>query len=133
MLTWLASYPKSGSTWVRAFLAAYQSFESEVSEFDLTHIPRCSNSDSHGQSQRWPTVLTRAHAERVINVHAPTMRLIGYEIPDLNQVYASRRSENGSSVVPMQRVSSELPIQTLAAPEEPKASISANGHTSGRG
>jgi len=46
MLTWLASYPKSGSTWVRAFLAAYQSFESEVSEFDLTHIPRCSNSDS---------------------------------------------------------------------------------------
>ena len=46
MLTWLASYPKSGSTWVRAFLAAYQSFESGLAAFDLTRMRRCSTSDS---------------------------------------------------------------------------------------
>ena len=45
-LTWLASYPKSGSTWVRAFLAAYQSFEPGLAEFDLTQVPHCSTSDS---------------------------------------------------------------------------------------
>ena len=45
-LTWLASYPKSGSTWVRAFLAAYQSFEPDLAAFDLTRVTRCSTSDS---------------------------------------------------------------------------------------
>ena len=46
MLTWLASYAKSGSTWVRAFLTAYQSFEPGLAEFDLTRVQRCSTSDS---------------------------------------------------------------------------------------
>lgn len=46
MLTWLASYPKSGSTWVRAFLAAYASYDPDSPEFDLNLVSRCTHSDS---------------------------------------------------------------------------------------
>ncbi len=46
MLTWSASYPKSGNTWVRAFLAAYQHYAPERMTFDLKWIPSCSASDS---------------------------------------------------------------------------------------
>ena len=36
MIIWLASYPKSGNTYVRAFLSAY--YFSENGEFDFTQI-----------------------------------------------------------------------------------------------
>lgn len=46
MITWLASYPKSGNTWVRSFLAAY-SFSGECPDgFDLNLIPRITASES---------------------------------------------------------------------------------------
>ena len=38
MIIWLASYPKSGNTYVRAFLSAY--YFSESGEFDFSHITR---------------------------------------------------------------------------------------------
>jgi len=41
----------------------------------------------HGLSRRWPSVLTRTQAERVIQDHGTTMKLIVYEIPDLEQIY----------------------------------------------
>ena len=34
MIVWLASYPKSGNTWVRAFLNAY--LHSPVGKFDFS-------------------------------------------------------------------------------------------------
>jgi hypothetical protein len=34
MIIWLASYPKSGNTWVRSFIAAY--YYSEIGEFDFS-------------------------------------------------------------------------------------------------
>ena len=36
MIIWLASYPKSGNTYVRAFLSAY--YFSENGEFDFSQI-----------------------------------------------------------------------------------------------
>ena len=42
MIIWLASYPKSGNTWVRAFLCAYLflDLDKESFSFDvLRHIP----------------------------------------------------------------------------------------------
>jgi hypothetical protein len=43
-LDWLASYPKSGNTWTRAFLAAYASNAS--APMSLSQISRVSNSES---------------------------------------------------------------------------------------
>jgi len=43
----------------------------------------------HGQSRRWPSVLTRTQAERVIQDHGTAMKLMGYEIPELEQIYPS--------------------------------------------
>jgi Sulfotransferase domain len=43
-LDWLASYPKSGNTWTRAFLAAYASNAS--APMSLSRISRVSNSES---------------------------------------------------------------------------------------
>ena len=38
MIIWLASYPKSGNTYVRAFLSAY--YFSESGEFDFSQISK---------------------------------------------------------------------------------------------
>ena len=38
MIIWLASYPKSGNTYVRAFLSAY--YFSENGEFDFSQISK---------------------------------------------------------------------------------------------
>ena len=38
MIIWLASYPKSGNTYVRAFLSAY--YFSENGQFDFKLIPK---------------------------------------------------------------------------------------------
>ena len=38
MIIWLASYPKSGNTFVRAFLSAY--YFSENGEFDFSQISK---------------------------------------------------------------------------------------------
>ena len=38
MIIWLASYPKSGNTYVRAFLSAY--YFSENGEFDFSQITK---------------------------------------------------------------------------------------------
>ncbi|MDZ4850793.1 MAG: sulfotransferase domain-containing protein [Pirellulaceae bacterium] len=43
-LNWLASFPKSGNTWVRAFLAAYSSDSTEP--LDLSQLNRVSHSES---------------------------------------------------------------------------------------
>ena len=37
MITWIASYPKSGNTFLRSFLAAYFFSDSGKFEFDLLH------------------------------------------------------------------------------------------------
>ena len=37
MIIWLASYPKSGNTWLRSLIANY--YFSETGEFDLIHYP----------------------------------------------------------------------------------------------
>ena len=41
MIIWLASYPKSGNTFVRAFLSAY--YFSENGEFDFSQISKLSS------------------------------------------------------------------------------------------
>ena len=41
MIIWLASYPKSGNTYVRAFLSAY--YFSENGEFDFSQIKNLIN------------------------------------------------------------------------------------------
>ena len=47
MITWLASYPKSGNTWVRAFLAAYSHrLNGNRSDFGFQMIGAVSDSDS---------------------------------------------------------------------------------------
>lgn len=46
MITWLASYPKSGNTWVRAFLAAYSFSDSDSDTFDLKLLAEISHSES---------------------------------------------------------------------------------------
>ena len=38
MITWLASYPKSGNTWLRALLTTY--FYSEDGIFDFKLLPK---------------------------------------------------------------------------------------------
>lgn len=48
MLRWLASYPKSGSTWIRAFLSAYLQKLSSKEEFDLNLISDITVSESLG-------------------------------------------------------------------------------------
>jgi hypothetical protein len=48
MITWLASYPKSGNTWVRAFLAAYDGRLRGKESFDLGSIAGISASESRG-------------------------------------------------------------------------------------
>ena len=45
MIIWLASYPKSGNTWVRAFLSSY--LHSESSEFDLNLINKIGEFPDH--------------------------------------------------------------------------------------
>ncbi|MCB9941973.1 MAG: hypothetical protein H6823_27365 [Planctomycetaceae bacterium] len=42
-LLWLASYPKSGNTWVRMFVAAYLS---DSTSFDLKQVNQFSRSES---------------------------------------------------------------------------------------
>jgi hypothetical protein len=46
MTTWLASYPKSGNTWVRAFLAAYSGRLRGADSFDLGAVASVSESES---------------------------------------------------------------------------------------
>ena len=45
MIIWIASYPKSGNTWVRAFLSSY--LHSESSEFDLNLINKIGEFPDH--------------------------------------------------------------------------------------
>ena len=37
MIIWLASYPKSGNTWVRAFLASILYSEKGINDFSTLH------------------------------------------------------------------------------------------------
>ncbi|WDQ19095.1 sulfotransferase domain-containing protein [Rhodopirellula sp. P2] len=46
MIRWLASYPKSGNTWVRIFLWAYWNDDGTDKEVDLDRIPEISHSES---------------------------------------------------------------------------------------
>ena len=40
MIIWLASYPKSGNTWIRAFLVSYYFTDDGIFRFeDLSRIP----------------------------------------------------------------------------------------------
>ena len=45
MITWLASYPKSGNTWLRALLTTY--FYSEDGIFDFKLLPKISKNFQH--------------------------------------------------------------------------------------
>ena len=38
MIIWIASYPKSGNTWVRSFLSAY--YFSKDGKFDINNLNR---------------------------------------------------------------------------------------------
>ena len=46
MIIWIASYPKSGNTWIRALIAYYFFSKEEKFSFDLLkHIPNFNMSD----------------------------------------------------------------------------------------
>lgn len=45
----------------------------------------------HGQSGRWPSVLDREQAARIIEDHREVMALASYSIPDLDQVFSTRQ------------------------------------------
>ena len=46
MIIWIASYPKSGNTWIRALIAYYFFSKEEKFSFDLLkHIPNFNVSD----------------------------------------------------------------------------------------
>lgn len=60
-LTFLASFPKSGSTWVRAFLAAYIRRLEGADSFDIADVPLSSESDS--RLKRFAEVLAKPASE----------------------------------------------------------------------
>ena len=45
MIVWLASYPKSGNTWVRAFLSAY--LHSSEGKFDFSLLDKIEEFPQH--------------------------------------------------------------------------------------
>jgi len=64
--------------------------ESEDGFPETSRVAKSGSFFRHGMSHRWPEVLTREQAERVFRDHAPAMRSIDYEIPDLDRVYGER-------------------------------------------
>ena len=45
MITWISSYPKSGNTWVRAFITTY--LHSEDNNFNINLLNRISEFPDH--------------------------------------------------------------------------------------
>ncbi len=54
---------------------------------EVSHNAKTGAFFRHGMCDRWPSVLTRTQAERVLQYHASAMKLMGYAMPDLEQVY----------------------------------------------
>lgn len=102
MITWLASYPKSGSTWMRMFLHAYSYGDLDINdlrEFDsddlgyyewhrVSHKPVKELSPDEGGALRAPVFMHMIHAahgrELYVKTHSALGVASGYPlIPDL--------------------------------------------------
>ena len=58
MIIWIASYPKSGNTWVRAFLSAYYFTEDGIyNTKQLEQIPDYPNSKIIGKKLKPPGIM----------------------------------------------------------------------------
>ena len=68
MIIWIASYPKSGNTWIRALIAYYFFSKEEKFSFDLLkHIPNFKMSYKPDFRQEiadsWPSSIDDTHAQ----------------------------------------------------------------------
>jgi len=61
MIIWIASYPKSGNTWVRALLSYYFFSKEKNFNFDiLKHIPNFNIGDFVSKNTKFPSNLDYA-------------------------------------------------------------------------
>ena len=83
MIIWLASYPKSGNTWLRAFLSTYLYGDNNKFDFGLLKkIPKFPNQD-------WSKKKTQAVAVAIIKLPDDPLQTVvpKYEYDGINLPY----------------------------------------------